>query len=226
MLEDYSKVYLLKIPDKPKKNIIDKYLSCLTRKEKNRFSSFKNSRASLLYLAGKYFIKKIISEKTKTPIEKIIIKTTKFGRPILHKPKIKNFNFNISHSGEYVAIAIGNKKIGVDIEKIKPIGMEIAKNCFAPEELEYIQKNKKNQLVIFYTIWTLKESYIKAVGKGMSLSLKSFYFALKGKKIRIHFKRKNTTNFNFKIYPLNKKYILTICTHNKKILLKKIDDIF
>jgi 4'-phosphopantetheinyl transferase len=104
--------------------------------------------------------------------------------------------------------------------------MEIAKNYFAPEELKFIQKNKKNQLINFYKIWTLKESYIKAIGKGLSHPLKSFYFTFAGNKTILNFKRKKKTDFNFKTHLINKDYILAICTHNKKIQLKKPSGIF
>jgi len=215
MKKDQDRIYLIKIPKSPQKDLIKKGLLCLTEEENARFFKFKNTKDSLLYLTGRYFIKKIISEKIKTPIEKIIIKTTKFGRPILSKPKIKNFNFNISHSGDYVAVAISNKKIGVDIEKIKPIEMEIVKNYFAPEELKFIQKNKKNQLINFYKIWTLKESYIKAIGRGLSSPLKSFYFEINKNRIKINLKKKKPSYWHFKTYMLNEDYCLAICQHSQ-----------
>jgi 4'-phosphopantetheinyl transferase len=226
MTGNNSKIYLLKLPAVPQKRPISKCLLSLTKDERNRFFRFKKKKDSLLYLTGRYYIKKIISEKTKIPIEKIIIKTTKFGRPALHKPKIKNFDFNISHSGDYVAIAISNKKIGVDIEKIKPLDLEIAESYFTPKELSYIKGNTKDKLTSFYKIWTLKESYIKAIGKGLSHPLKSFYFTFAGNKTILNFKRKKKTDFNFKTHLINKDYILAICTHNKKIQLKKPSGIF
>ena len=38
---------------------------------------------------------------------------------ILEYPDIKNFDFNISHSGQYVVLAISDKPVGIDIERIK-----------------------------------------------------------------------------------------------------------
>ncbi|MCY6958996.1 4'-phosphopantetheinyl transferase family protein [Clostridium brassicae] len=106
--------------------------------------------------------------------ESICFNKNIYGKPYVEK--IKNFHFNISHSGEYVAVAISKQKVGIDIEKIKNIDyFDIAENFFTNKELKYIMRpNKQESLERFYDIWTLKESYIKFNGKGLSIPLDSF----------------------------------------------------
>ncbi|WMJ80657.1 hypothetical protein RBU49_17930 [Clostridium sp. MB40-C1] len=59
--------------------------------------------------------------------ENICFNKNIYGKPYVEK--IKNFHFNISHSGEYVAVAISKQKVGIDIEKVKNIDyFDIAKN--------------------------------------------------------------------------------------------------
>ena len=61
--------------------------------------------------------------------------------------------FNISHSGDMVVVAIGKRRLGVDIEKIHPANHEkLAKKYFGsvPETDEQ-----------FYTLWTKAESFVK-----------------------------------------------------------------
>ena len=103
-----------------------------------------------------------------------------FGKDEYGKPYLANENhlikYNISHSGTKVAGVISKELVGIDVEQIKETHMDIAKRWFAEEEIEYIVKeeSEEGQARRFYEIWTKKESYSKAVGKGLSLSFKSF----------------------------------------------------
>lgn len=93
------------------------------------------------------------------------------GKPYTN---IKNFHFNISHSNEIVVVAYAQKDIGVDIEFHKTRDYNRLKDNFHKEEQEFIE-NSFDKLGAFYSIWTLKESYLKAVGIGLLESLDSFY---------------------------------------------------
>lgn len=90
-----------------------------------------------------------------------------------------NVSFNISHSGNRVALAfVKEKKIGVDIERMNSLDdySQIAKNFFLPPESERIcaQTDAAKGMEKFYEIWTVKEAFVKALGHGLSRSLKSF----------------------------------------------------
>ncbi len=93
-----------------------------------------------------------------------------------NKPYIKDRDdlyFNLSHSGEVAIAVVSKKELGCDIEKIRPYSEEVAKRCFAKEERAYINK-AKNKDEAFTRIWVYKESFIKAIGKGLALKLSSF----------------------------------------------------
>ena len=96
-----------------------------------------------------------------------------YGKPILlSNPRI---HFNISHSGNYVVCAIGDKPLGIDIEVIKPIDLKIANRFFSADEIEYIFNSQDDFMTNrFYEIWTKKECRIKWEGKGLSIPLPSF----------------------------------------------------
>lgn len=95
------------------------------------------------------------------------------------KPQVRSsidFHYNVSHSGKWVLCAFALEEIGVDVEEIKPVSMQIAKQFFTPVEYEYIVSHPKSlQLEVFYEIWTFKESYIKARGRGLTLPLDTFF---------------------------------------------------
>ena len=89
------------------------------------------------------------------------------------KPFVDNLFFNVSHAGDYVVGVLSDCEVGCDIEKNSKAPLEVAEHYFYSTELEYIRSaDDKNRA--FFTLWTLKESYMKMTGKGMSLALDSF----------------------------------------------------
>lgn len=102
------------------------------------------------------------------------------GKPIISsKPGL---DFNLSHSGDFALIAIGNgHKIGVDVEKHRH-DMEyekIAQRFFSEREKIELKKLSTDQKVIgFFNCWTRKEAYIKAQGLGLLLPLDDFDVSL------------------------------------------------
>ena len=99
------------------------------------------------------------------------ILTTKFGKPHF---KNDNLYFNISHSGEIAICAICDiDAIGIDIEIMNPIEIEDFRTQMTGGEWVKVN-NAINSKTEFYKYWTQKEAVIKADGKGLSNSLKSF----------------------------------------------------
>lgn len=89
------------------------------------------------------------------------------------KPVADNLFFNVSHAGDYVVGVSSDCDVGCDIEKIIDAPIEIAEHYFNQSEIEYI-KSESDKNKAFFTFWTLKESYMKMTGMGMSLPLDSF----------------------------------------------------
>jgi phosphopantetheinyl transferase len=78
--------------------------------------------------------------------------------------------FNLSHSGDCIAIGVADTDIGVDIERLRPMphADEVARHVFHPEELHWLA-HQPDALRAFFRLWTLKESLLKAVGTGFSV---------------------------------------------------------
>ena len=92
---------------------------------------------------------------------------------------VEQIFYSISHSGNYVICVLSDRNVGIDIEnKLRSIFSEgkeeqldkIAKKCFTiGEEIKYqtCDEDKKIDLLMHY--WTRKESYSKAIGKGLGM---------------------------------------------------------
>lgn len=81
--------------------------------------------------------------------------------------------YNLSHSGDYVMCAVSDKKVGCDIEKIKEAPIKVATRFFCQGEVDYLSKVTETDYE-FFRIWTIKESYMKMDGRGLSMGLKNF----------------------------------------------------
>ena len=93
-----------------------------------------------------------------------VIECDEKGRPYLKENKIF---ISIAHSGEYVACAVDESPIVIDIEKIRDIDFKISNRICTEEEKEYLFKNEKQRLYRFYEIWTAKEAFFKMQGTGI-----------------------------------------------------------
>ncbi|MGN0108398.1 MAG: 4'-phosphopantetheinyl transferase family protein, partial [Hominilimicola sp.] len=80
---------------------------------------------------------------------------------------------NLSHSGDYAVCAVSDVTVGVDIQYCRECDMKMAKRFFTEEEVEFINKSTDKNSA-FFEIWTKKESFVKAVGKGLAIPLNSF----------------------------------------------------
>lgn len=101
------------------------------------------------------------------------IDRNEYGKPIMKEPE--GVFFNLSHSGDWVFLGIGDCNLGVDVERMDVIDLSIADEFFSTEECTYIHSRKEaDRLDKFYTIWTLKESYVKNIGKGLCMPLNHF----------------------------------------------------
>lgn len=82
-------------------------------------------------------------------------------------------HFNLSHSGGRVICAVCEYPIGADIQKLSPYKPALSSRFFTGEEQAYLSESD-NKDIDFTRIWSLKESYIKALGTGLSMPLNSF----------------------------------------------------
>ena len=101
------------------------------------------------------------------------IVTGENGKPFFRD---KGIFFNLSHSGDFVLCAVSTREVGCDIEQVRGIDLNIARRFFFGSEYDDIlsRPTDREKTEMFFRYWTLKESFMKATGKGMSLPLDSF----------------------------------------------------
>lgn len=84
--------------------------------------------------------------------------------------------FNLSHAGERVMVAVASVPVGCDVEQVSPLREGVAEACLTPGELVRLAAEPEgpSRDRAFCAMWVRKESYVKARGSGLSTNLKSF----------------------------------------------------
>lgn len=125
------------------------------------------SNEQLAYINSLCEKKKIQSLAVRTALnllireEKLDISLSSLDFDKAKKPYFKESNLflSLAHSGDYVACAVSDSEVGIDIEKLKPVKESVISRVCNTEEQNYINNNGD---ITFFTLWTLKEAYIKA----------------------------------------------------------------
>lgn len=115
-------------------------------------------------------------------LEEICIERDEMGKPFLKGGEVF---FNVSHSGAYIAIAVSEKPVGVDIEGMRTIRDGMYRKVVQPQEQELIGAARERD---FLRLWTLKESFVKAEGKGLRIPMKEYYFGKESEGFFVNYK--------------------------------------
>ena len=177
--------HILKINKNIERYDFDRLLGYVSEKKKERIRRFHRFEDAQRTLLGDILTRYAICNRLGIKNMDLVFGTTDYGKPVLLTPH--GIYFNISHSGNWVVCAIDDSgPVGVDVEVIKPIDFAIAERFFSSDEyISFINQPEELQQKYFFMLWTLKESYIKAEGKGLSIPLNSFSIKIADHKINV-----------------------------------------
>ncbi|XP_018418690.1 PREDICTED: L-aminoadipate-semialdehyde dehydrogenase-phosphopantetheinyl transferase [Nanorana parkeri] len=162
---------------------------CIQPEEKRRIGQFVFTRDAKAAMAGRLLMRKLIAEKLHIPWDRIHLERTVKGKPFLASGvphELPNFNFNVSHQGDYAVLAAEPElQVGVDIMKTDFPGSGSTEEFFRLMHRQFTEREWHSiksmagdwaQLDMFYRHWALKESFIKAIGVGLGFSLQRIEF--------------------------------------------------
>lgn len=157
-----------------------RYYLLMNNEKQKKVAAYKNIADKKRTIAGEVLARKMISSFCNVFPEDVFFELGLHG-----KPYVKNLDveFNISHSDEMVVCAISDNSVGIDIEKVRPISVNILRRVCTDVDLKYIfgdtvtinnipDNFNDKQLCRFYEVWTAKEAYFKYIGTGIK-NLKS-----------------------------------------------------
>jgi len=160
---------------------VERLRAVLSDQEKLRSERISDAPSRLEYLAAHILVHKMLAHFSAVAAADWHFVTGPQGRPE-PAPGIdaKGLRFNLSHTSGLVACALSkDDAIGVDVEWQQRTGKldAIAEKKFSSPELAFYKSaSAEDRRRIFFAFWTLKEAYIKAIGKGLREPLDGFAF--------------------------------------------------
>jgi len=146
-------------------------------------------------------------------IEKLpVMEKGRYGKPYF--PKYPQIHFNISHCDGMAACVLTEQEAGIDVEGRRKISQALIRKALTENERKELLTYWEEELEIgFLHYWTLKESFIKAIGKGLSYPLNKAEFSLRERKKTLVSVSSNQKEWRFFQTFIKDNYLLSVCFH-------------
>lgn len=124
--------------------------------------------------------------------------------------------FNISHSGDYAVLAYHQttEPVGVDIQQIRMMREGMEKKILHDREKMLLSEDAKFRQYYLNRIWTVKESFVKMTGKGLSCDFRTFYVDF-DKEVVV---TEDGIAASFTMGEMEEGYFYCVCTINKEVV--------
>lgn len=150
----------------------DELVERLYPERKSRVLAFRRREPAYTSIVAGLLLQTLVEEKFGISPQALVLEKNENGKPTVQGHPA--FYFNLSHAGDYVVLAHGDVPLGVDIEQIRTQNLHVAKRCYTEAEYAYVAGDDSEENHRFFYLWTMKESYLKLTGDGISVPLNSF----------------------------------------------------
>lgn len=134
-----------------------------------------------------------------------------YGKPYL--PDYPHIHYNLSHASGIAACMAAGKECGIDCEKIRPTRTNVMRRAFSEIEKALVENAPESERDLMFTrLWTLKEAYGKAIGKGINYSMNVTDFSFNGGEITTA-----VAGYRFRQYIIKGEYIVSTCLRDVDI---------
>lgn len=157
------KLYYSRIPEE----LDEEMVPFFSEYRKNKLAQITSPKLRRQSICAELLLERAVENFYKRPLP-IVVGTN--GKPRFEGDKL---HFNISHSANWVACAVSNKEIGLDIQVISECNLAICDRYFGEDEKNYILSSENRDLA-FTEIWCKKEAKLKASGVGLKGGLAEF----------------------------------------------------
>ncbi|MFG1626484.1 4'-phosphopantetheinyl transferase family protein [Kribbella sp. NPDC049227] len=149
----------------------DEFAAELDEVERERLAAYTQTEARARFLLGCTMVRRLLAARFSLPAAKIRLDRTcpRCGEP--HgKVRAAGVELSVTHAGDLVGVAIGDRPVGIDVEKVDPhLDVDgLAHVALTPEEIHELNGVDGGEKVhAFLTYWTRREAAVKATGEGL-----------------------------------------------------------
>jgi 4'-phosphopantetheinyl transferase len=160
----------------------------LSAHELARMNCYRHERDRTLFRWARGLVGTVLASYLDCSCHDLRFTANDFGKPILLADRGPPLHFNLTHSRGAVALAVSRgREVGIDIEeRRRPVEyLALAERFFAEPEARHLRGLPADELPdAFFAIWTLKEAYVKGIGRGLTFPLEAFCFDLDGRRLK------------------------------------------
>ncbi|ACB51895.1 4'-phosphopantetheinyl transferase [Crocosphaera subtropica ATCC 51142] len=193
----------------------------LNEEEKIKAQRFHFEKHQKRFTLARSSLKKILSFYLSISPQDIKFQYSDYGKPkIIDKINLINLQFNVSHSEDIAIYGVTcDYFIGVDVEYIRPMpeAENLAKRFFSQKEYQQIRglsSEEKNRE--FFKLWTGKEAYLKAIGKGIGGGLEKVEISTHKPIKFINLPECNNINYNLLYLTPHDNYLAAIAVEENE----------
>lgn len=147
-------------------------MAVLSEAERIRHQRFVTPELQMRFLRAHSVKRQVLARYLQTAPEYIVFAEGEHGKPYIPGAK---WHFNLTHSGNLCLLAVSQKNVGIDVEQTdRRVDVEeISQRFFCQSEADFILAASDCREA-FFQVWVRKEAVVKALGEGLTCSLKSF----------------------------------------------------
>lgn len=183
MQPESGEIHLWLVDLEPEANEMAELVASLSDDERARAERIRIPGNRNHFIVARGVLRKILGASLSSPPDQLGFVYGVHGKPELRDAGSTGVHFNLSHSSRLALLAINRiYQIGVDIERARPERplLKIAERFFSAREMQELRTLPVKSLQDgFYSCWTRKEAYLKAIGTGLATPLNAFDVTLR-----------------------------------------------
>ncbi|MEA5109308.1 4'-phosphopantetheinyl transferase Sfp [bioreactor metagenome] len=208
-----TEVYAIELlPDEQFGELRQQLLAKVPESSRSKFARYAQVRDVQRSLLGEVLTRHLLKRVFGKLPEDMVFTAGEKGKP--EPAGFRGIHFNISHSGDWVVAALSSSAVGVDVERMRKVPEGVANRFFSEKEKAWLASanDGKEKAEIFFTLWTLKESFLKAIGTGLTRSLSTFTIVNDARGLFSLEDDSGSGRYYLKNWPFREGYKLSACS--------------
>ena len=223
-------LYAVPVPESLDPGKRDELLAVLPPERRARIAGYLRPEKALASLLGEILVRRVLGRELGIPWAAVRIVAGPHGKPVLADHPAPHFN--VSDSDGWVVAAFGNRPVGVDVERIRPVLAGVVETALSPEERASLfaglpgagkgsdpageprswRRLEGAASKAFVEHWTLKESYLKLTGVGLAAPLERLTVRQEGTRLAVSPPAPEGDVY-CRRYELHPEYALSLCSY-------------